>query len=154
MRCLSLLTKKEFCNSIITSAPVLVHFDNSKETVVSVDASNTGLGAVIMQEGKPDAFSSKTLTGLQNMCAKIYRRLLAIAWGAQEFHTMCTGSEVLLGQFTNQWSQSLLETTEWGPSQTTKDAVETHQVWPSGTLCPGKQKIISDCLSRAPLSEP
>ena len=42
---------------------MLVYFDNSKETVLSVDASNTGLGALIMQEDKPDAFSSKNYFG-------------------------------------------------------------------------------------------
>ena len=47
--------------SVITSAPVLAYFDNSKETVLSVDASSTGLGAVIMQEGKPVAFRSNQL---------------------------------------------------------------------------------------------
>ena len=72
--------------SVITSAPVLAYFDNSKETVLSVDASSTGLGAVIMQEGKPVAFSSKTLTPLEKMYANIERELLAIVWGAQKFH--------------------------------------------------------------------
>ena len=44
--------------SIITTAPVLVYFDNSKETVLNVDASSTGLGAVIMQDGKPQLHSA------------------------------------------------------------------------------------------------
>ena len=48
--------------SVITTAPVLAYFDNSKETVLNVDASSTGLGAVIMQGVKPVPFSSKTLT--------------------------------------------------------------------------------------------
>ena len=41
--------------SVITSEPVLAYFENSKETVLSVDASRTGLGAVIMQQRKPVA---------------------------------------------------------------------------------------------------
>ena len=69
--------------SVITSAPVLAYFDNSKKKVLSVDASSTGLGAVIMQEGKPVAFSSKTLTLTEKMYANIERELLAIVWGAQ-----------------------------------------------------------------------
>ena len=72
---------------VIKSAPVLAYFDNSKETVLIVDASNTGLGAVIMQEGKPVAFSSKTLAPPEKIYANIEREQLAIVWGAQKFHT-------------------------------------------------------------------
>ena len=73
--------------SVITSAPVLGYFNNNKETVLSVDASSTGLGAVIMQEDKPVAFSSKTLTPSEKMYANVERELLAIVWEAQMFHT-------------------------------------------------------------------
>ena len=73
--------------SVITTAPVLAFFDNKKETVLNVDASSTGLGAVIMQEGKPVAFSSKTLTVSERRYANIEREMLAIVWGAQKFHT-------------------------------------------------------------------
>ena len=34
--------------SVITSAPALAYFDNTKETLLNVDASIKGLGAVIM----------------------------------------------------------------------------------------------------------
>ena len=73
--------------SVITSAPVLAYFDNSKETVLSVDASSTGLGSVIMREGKPVAFSSMTLTPSEKMYANIERELLATVSGVQKFHT-------------------------------------------------------------------
>ena len=72
---------------IITTAPVLAYFDNSKETVLNVDASSTGLGAVIMQDGKPVAFSSKSLTTSERRYANIERELLGIVWGAEKFHT-------------------------------------------------------------------
>jgi len=75
-------------NSVITTAlPVLVYFDNNKETVLNVDASRNGLGAVNMEGGKPIAFSSKTLTTSERRYANIEREVLAIVWGAQKFHT-------------------------------------------------------------------
>ena len=66
---------------------MLAYFDNRKETVLMVDTGSTGLGALIMQEGKPVAFSSKTLTPSETMYANIERELLAIVWGVQKFHT-------------------------------------------------------------------
>ena len=61
VRCLRRSTS--ICNFVITSASVLVYFDNSKETALSVDASNISLVAVIMQEYRPDAFSLKNCLG-------------------------------------------------------------------------------------------
>ena len=75
---------------------MLAYFNNSKETVLSVDASSTGLGAVIMPEGEPVAFSSKTLTPPEKMHANIERELLAIAWGAQKFRTYVYGRRVFV----------------------------------------------------------
>lgn len=61
VRCLRRSTL--ICNFVITSASVLVYFDNSKETALSVDASNISLVAVIMQEHRPDALSLKNCLG-------------------------------------------------------------------------------------------
>ena len=83
--------------SVITIAPVLAYFDNSrkmstlakqKQTVLHVDASSTGLGAVIMQGGKPIALSLKTLLPVRE---DMPTNMLAIVWGAQKFHTYICG---------------------------------------------------------------
>ncbi|KAL9974064.1 hypothetical protein ACROYT_G011062 [Oculina patagonica] len=79
--------------SVITSAPALARFDDSKETVLNVDASSKGLGAVILQEGKPVAFRSKTLTTCERRYANIERELLAIVWVHKNFTHTYTGAE-------------------------------------------------------------
>ena len=55
---------------------MLAYFDNDKPTVLNVDASGTGLDAVILQDGKPIAFSSKTLSSCEQRYANIERELL------------------------------------------------------------------------------
>ena len=49
----------------IPRAPVLQYFDKNKATVVQCDASSTGLGAVLIQEGKPIEFASRALTNTE-----------------------------------------------------------------------------------------
>ena len=127
---------------------MLGYFNNNKETVLSVDASNTGLGAVIMQEGKSVAFISNTLTPSENMYANIERELLAIVWGAQTFHTCI-------------WAQSLsldrpqtvgVNLSEMKPLPGYRGCCSNSPSIVVGFV-PGKQQVISDCLSRAPLGE-
>ena len=139
--------------SVITSAPVLAYFDNSKETVLSVDASSTGLGAVIMQEGKPVAFSSKTLTPPEKMYANIERELLAIVWGAQKFHTYVYGRRVIVETDHKPLESIFRKPLNEAPPRLQRMLLKLTKYDLVVRYVPGKQQVISDCLSRAPLSE-
>ena len=46
----------------VTESTTLSYFDPKKDIVLQVDASMKGLGAALIQEGKPVAFASKALT--------------------------------------------------------------------------------------------
>ena len=73
----------EKIKNILTNDPVLRFFDVSKPITVSCDASNSGLGAVLLQEGKPIAFTSRSLTDAETRCANIERELFAVLLGLE-----------------------------------------------------------------------
>ena len=79
---------------MVTSTPVLRYYDPSKPVLLSVDASSTGLGAVLVQEGKPVAFASRALTPAQQKYAQIEKELLAIVYGCNKFHQYVYGRTV------------------------------------------------------------
>ena len=68
------------------SGPVLQYYDPSKPLRLQVDASQSGLGAVVMQNGQPIAYASKSLTTTQQAYAQIEKEALALVFGCEKFH--------------------------------------------------------------------
>lgn len=48
----------------ISTAPILRYYDAKKEAVLQCDASESGLGAVLMQAGQPVALASRAMKPL------------------------------------------------------------------------------------------
>ena len=71
---------------LITSAGTLAHYDVKKEVTLAVDASKRGLGAVLIQEGKPVAYASKYLSSTEQDFAQIEKETCAIVYGPERFH--------------------------------------------------------------------
>ena len=74
-----------------TNAPILRFFDPKLPLTLSVDASQKGLGAVILQDGKPIAYASRALTASQKRYAQIEKETLAIVYGCEKFHQYISG---------------------------------------------------------------
>ena len=73
----------------------LKFFDPSKPVTVQVDASQSGLGAVLLQEGKPVAYASKALTSAQQAYAQIEKEALALVFGCETFHHYLYGRDFI-----------------------------------------------------------
>ena len=68
-----------------------MYFDTPKPITLQVDASQVGLGGVLLQEDsqgrtRPVAYASKALTPCETRYANIEREMLAVAWGCIKFH--------------------------------------------------------------------
>ena len=78
----------------LTNAPVLGYYNKNMPLLLSVDASSTGLGAVLMQNGRPLAYASRALTDCQKRYAQIEKELLAIVFGVEKFRQYICGKDI------------------------------------------------------------
>ena len=78
----------------IATATQLVHYDPSKPAVIETDASIKGLGAVLLQEGRPVRFLSKSLTATEAGYSNIERELLAVLFACEKLHVYTFGRKV------------------------------------------------------------
>jgi hypothetical protein len=71
--------------------PTLYAFDIRKSTVLAVDACDLGLGAVLLQEGRPIAYASRTCTKSEQNYPPIEKEMLAVQYGCERFYTYLMG---------------------------------------------------------------
>ena len=80
----------------LTVQPILKMADLSKPFTLQVDASNEGLGDVLLQdeEGKksPIAYASRKLKPSEKSYAVIEKECLALVWAVQKFHRYLYGT--------------------------------------------------------------
>ena len=70
----------------MVEVPCLKIFDPKLEVTLSVDPSQYGLGAVLLQDGRPVAYGSATLTATQQRYVQIKKELLAVVYGLEHFN--------------------------------------------------------------------
>ncbi|CAC5393321.1 unnamed protein product [Mytilus coruscus] len=84
----------EKLKDIITKNPVLSFYDVSKPVTVSCDASQCGLGAMLIQDNKPVAYASRSLTDAESRYANIERELLGVLFGLERFNDYTYGKHI------------------------------------------------------------
>ena len=81
---------------MITEAPILQYYDPNIDLVIQCDASQKGLGAVLLQGGRPITFASRALTDTETRYAQIEKETLAIVFALNKFHQYVFGKKIII----------------------------------------------------------
>ncbi|CAC5395689.1 unnamed protein product [Mytilus coruscus] len=74
----------------------MAYFDPRKATVLIVDASPVGVGALLTQDGKVNAYASRALSDVEKRYSQTEREGLAIVWAIEHFHLYLYGHKFTL----------------------------------------------------------
>ena len=137
----------------ISDKSVLHYFDASKDTTLEVDASMKGLGAAIIQDGKPVAFGSKALDDTQSRYSNIEREMLAVVYGCEHFHTFLYGKCFNVVTDHKPLITICQKSIHAAPARLQRMLLRTQCYSFNIHYRPGSQMIIADALSRMPNTE-
>lgn len=94
-------TAFEKLRNVLTSEDTLVHYDLKKKIILSCDASQYGLGAVIeheMEDGsvRPVMFASKTMNAHESNYVQVDKEATAIVFELKKFHQFVSGRKIII----------------------------------------------------------
>jgi hypothetical protein len=78
----------------LMSDEALQFYNVKDEVTIQADASQHGLGATLLQGGKPVCYASRALSECESRYAQIEKELLAVCFGCQKFHQYIFGKPV------------------------------------------------------------
>ena len=146
--------------SEIAKRPTFSAFDSSLnvETILTTDASQYGLGAVLSQVSngieQPIIFVSCTLSNAEKNYSVIEKETLVVHWATQRLRTFLWGRRFTMR--TDHKSLTSILTTKGFASDRTSQRINK---WPTLLLeynfdiqyIPGVNNTVADCMSRLPL---
>ncbi|XP_070191283.1 uncharacterized protein [Littorina saxatilis] len=138
----------------ISQKPVLCMPDHSKPFVLRTDASDKGMGAVLMQEHeetlRPVAYQSKKFNGAESRYATVEKECLATVWGVGKFERYLYGKH-----FTIETDHRPLKHLQRQPNnpRLMRWALQLQPYEFTVRVIPGKDNHGADYMSRASYDE-
>lgn len=153
-----LLRKKQFCWSTeaqhafdtlkqaMSSTPVLALPDFTKPFVVETDASDVGIGAVLMQNDQPVAFLSKALGPVHKQLSIYEKEFLALIMAVEKWHPYLQRQEFIIR--TDHKSLSYLNEQNLHSEKQRKAMTRLMGLQFKVVYRKGKENLAADALSR------
>ncbi|CAM5127875.1 unnamed protein product [Eretmochelys imbricata] len=145
---------------LIVHSPVLALFSPALPTIVTTDASDYGLGAVLTQLHEDNtertvAFASRTLSNAERKYSTVKKEAVACVWATEKWRTYLWGRTFKL--HTDHSPLIMLLTTKGLGKAGYRIARWSARLLPfiyEQQYKPGNQNVVADCLSRLPLPSP
>ena len=135
---------------VVLDDATLVYFDTKINPTLETDASIKGLGVTLLQNDKPVAFASKTLTDAETRYACIERELLAIVYGVERFHTYLYGRKFIIKTDHKPLVMITQKPLVRAPPRLQRMLLRLQQYDFTIEYKPGKDMTLADTLSRLP----
>ena len=138
----------------ITSTPVLRYYNLAEEVTIQCDASQTGLGAALMQNGQPVAYASRALTDTETRYAQIEKELLAIVFACERFYVYIYGRNMVTVESDHQPLETIVrKPLNDAPKRLQRMLLQLQRYSLNVCYKKGKHMYMADTLSRAYLPE-
>ncbi|XP_025016786.1 uncharacterized protein LOC112538932 [Tetranychus urticae] len=146
----------EYLKACLIRAPVLAHYDHTLETQLRTDASDVGLGAILLQKHdgkwKPVAFASRQIRGAEINYPISDKECLAIIYAFEKFRHYLEGIKFEI--VTDHCALCFMRSKTKLPPRLMRYAMTLQSFEFTITYKSGKIHKDADCLSRYPTNDP
>ena len=131
---------------------ILTYYDVTKPVKLQVDASKSGLGAVLTQSNMPVAYASISLTPAETRYAQIEKELLAVVFGCNRFYQYIYGKQIIVESDHQPLEAIMKKPLDKSPIRLQRMLLNLQSYDVEIKYKPGKELYLADTLSRAHLS--
>lgn len=137
---------------LLTEEPILKFYDPARPIKVSSDASQSGLGAVLLQryeDWQPIAYASRSMTDAETRYAQIEKELLSITYACERFHQFVSGQAISVETDHKPLISLFKKPLNDCPLRIQRMMIRLQRYALDVTYTPGKLMYTADTLSRA-----
>jgi len=109
------------------------------------------LGACLLQDSRPVAYASRSLSTAERNYAQIEKEMLAIVFGLTKFHQYAYGKQVHVESDNKPLESLFKKPLSQSPQRIQRMMLKVQQYDLKVKYCPGESLYIADTLSRAPI---
>ena len=132
------------------STPVLKYYNLQEEVTLQCDASQSGLGTALLQNGQPVAYASRALTPTETRYAQIEKELLAIVFACEHFEPYIYGRDTVRVETDHQPLETIVQKPlHSSPSRLQRMLLRLQKFSLQVKYKRGKEMYLADTLSRA-----